>query len=220
MKNFFVFAILVIAMSLNIFSQEQTQKHLSVGPYFAFKGGVNGSNVQEGRKNAISIYPVPDFGATAFLPLIEDYSLAVSCDVGYSAYSYSLKDGSLGTKYDFHYGYLSLSPNFYFLYFFLGFNFGYPLHADFGETIDTKDLNIMAEFRVGVTYPLIYDESVSMNIFANAGYMLTGIYKNYQKGDPLKVLVPNIPPDFTTEAYNPRPVSFSIGLNYLFTINY
>jgi hypothetical protein len=46
--------------------------------------------------------------------------------------------------------------------------------------------------------------------------MLTGIYKDYGKDDPLSKLAPAIPPDVITNKYNPHPASVSLGMNWLF----
>ncbi len=227
MKRILIMLIISLFSFNSIFSQDETIQEdnqsksiWSIGPYFGFKAGVNGQNVQLGRKNGISLYPVPDFGVSSFFALVEDYTLGLSIDFGYSAYSFTLIDERFNDKYNFHFGYLTLSPQFYFLYYGIGFTFGYPLNADYGETIPTEDLNLLAEFNVSFSYPILYDEDISMNFFAKAGYFLTGVYENYAKQDPLKDIIPEIPPDKTTEAFNPRPVSFMIGLNYLFTVDF
>lgn len=203
------------------FSQEDTisPSLLSIGPYFSFKAGINGGNVQQGRKNTISSYAIPDFGASIHYALKDDYSIAISCDLGYSNYSYGLISVDDNSKYNFHYSYITLSPNIYFMYFNVGFTFGYPINANFGETINTNHLNPLAEFNLGAYYPIIYDEDIEMDVFANVGYMLTGIYTDYHKFDPLQDLIKAVPPDITTDLYNPRALSLSIGINYLFSIN-
>ncbi len=220
-KMLIALLILIPLFSCNTFSQEdQIQPSLlSIGPYFAFKGGVNGGNVQLGRKNALSFYAVPDFGVAVHYALKDDYSVALSCNLGYSTYSYGLIGVDNDVNYNFHYGYISISPNIYFMYFNLGFTLGYPINADFGESINTNHLNPLAEFNLGAYYPIMYDEDMEMDVFINAGYMLAGVYKDYAKDDPLKNLVKAVPPDITTDLYNPRAITFAIGINYLFSID-
>jgi len=226
MKKIWLTIIIAIIYLNPVFSQNNTDQNenqskqiLSIGPYFGFKAGVNGQNVQLGRKNGVSLYPVPDFGVSSFLSLNEDYSLGISLDLGYSTYSYTLIDSRFNDKYNFHFAYLTLNPIFYFIYYGIGFTIGYPLNADFGESIPTENLSFIAEFNISFTYPILFDEDIAMNFFAKAGYFLTGVYKNYKEHDPLKDKIPEVPPDHTSEAFNPRPISLLIGLNYLFTID-
>jgi len=213
-------AIATFLLSLSALCAQGSPSFVNVGPYFDFKAGINGGNVQSGRKNGVGFYPIPDFGFRGFLPLKSDYSLGLSCDLGYSSYSYALIDVRNDKKYDFNYGYITLNPCFFISYAGFGFNFGYPLHADFGESISTDKINILAEFQLMGYYPIMYDEEVEMSVFAKLGYMLTGVYKEYDEDDPLKGKVPDLPPDETTNVFNPRVLSLSVGLSYLFTLQY
>lgn len=193
------------------------QELFRVGPYLQLKAGVNGGNIPDGRKNAIAFNGIPDFGATCYVPLSLDSDLAATFDLGLSTYSFSFKDVHKGDVYQQKYSYINLAMNFHLYYTMMGFNFGLPVSADMeGREIKTDNLEIMAEFRLGAIIPLMQDEDGSLNIMVYAGYMMTGIYSDFEKDDPLKNLIPEIPPQEITQKFNPRAVSISIGLNYMF----
>lgn len=75
-------------------------------------------------------------------------------------------------------------------------------------TRDLKENTQMAlEIRVGTMIPVLKSATGRLNVFANAGYMLTGIYK-----DEFYAKFP------TQSQYNPSTMSFSLGVNYVFNL--
>ena len=215
-KLFFLFALLII---LNDLKAEPGQL-LSVGPFLTFKGGVNGSEVLKGRKNKVTFNSIPDFGASCFVPLNETGKLAVIVDLAYSSYSFGIKDANGTKEFTENFSYVSLSPNFYFQGFYIGFNFGMPAAADFGSTIDVGKIATLTEIRVGGKIPLYTDDTGTLNFIIQGAYMLSGVFSDFENNDPLKNEIPPIPPDKLASQYNPRVVSASLGISYLFNINY
>lgn len=218
-KMIFLLAILCIS-NCYIQAQEATQasEPLSIGPYIALKAGVNGSNVQEGRKNGMSFNGIPDAGIGFFMPLGNNGNLGLFGDLGYSLYTFDIKDIGKGTVYNNKYAYVTFSPNFQFGYFRIGFNLGIPISGKVEEDVKNTAMNYLAEFRLTGWYPLIEDADGKLILFLTGGYMMTGIFKDYAKDDPLKKYIPVIPPDYTTNKFNLRAISASIGINYMFNI--
>lgn len=199
----------------------QEYRSFCVGPYLGFKAGLNGGNVMDGRKNAMNIARVPEFGVNSLLILSNEYDLGACFGLGYADYSYKIKGYAVGREYKCNYSYINLSTELYFQGITMGFAFGYPLAADFGSKIDADKLGFMSEFKIGYIYPVMLDleEGASLNLYINAGYMLTGIFKDYAKDDPLLPFVPAVPPQTSSSKYNPRVVSITIGMSYWFGIH-
>lgn len=219
----FIYGFLIFLLILpHTLSAADDFHYFSVGPYFSLKTGVNGGHVMDGRKNGLAFNGIPDFGATCFYPLGEETDLGMTFDLGLSTYAFVIK-GVVGdevfSEYTNKFSYLAFAPNLHFDGFMAGFNFGYPLFANFGDKIDANKLNMMVEFRLAYLYPVMMDDDGTLNVFAQAGYMFTGIYDNYEEDDPLLEAIPPIPEgDEPSNKYNPRAISLSIGLTYLFNL--
>lgn len=194
------------------------ENYIDFGLFFGFKGGVNGNYIPLGRKNAFAFHAVPDFGARVFVPLNETADLGMSFDLSYSNYMYGVKNFYTEEYYAHKYAYIAISPMFHFFEAFFGFNFGYPVNADFGEKINTDHLNLLAEFRMGAEITVLGDEKGKVNIFAIAGYSLTGLYTDFSKHDPLLEIIPPEEKQTITNKFNPRPLTLLIGVSYMFTI--
>ena len=69
----------------------QEYRSFCVGPYLGFKAGLNGGNVMDGRKNAMNIARVPEFGVNSLLILSNEYDLGACFGLGYADYSYKIK---------------------------------------------------------------------------------------------------------------------------------
>lgn len=189
-----------------------------MGPFISAKAGINGGNVANGRKNAVAFNGLPDFGVTMFIPLSEENELGFCTDLALTTYAYTMRGLQFSNEFTMKYSYITLSPSFYFSSFLIGFNFGFPVAADYGAKLDASKLSMMVEFRLGMSLPLISDEDGRLNIIATAGYMLTGVYEDFAKDDPLLTYMPAVPPEKITSEFNPRPISFSLGLNYMFNL--
>jgi len=153
------------------------------------------------------------------LLLSSENDIGLTADLGLLNYAYKIKGINVGKEYTMRYSYIALGTSFYFSGFTFGFNFGVPIAASFGNTIPTSSLGFMTEFKVGGLIPLKIDESGSLNLLINAGYMLSGIYDNYTKNDPLLPYIPELPPYSISTKYNHRALSLNIGINYLFNMN-
>lgn len=209
-------ALLMFTYSFWAFAQEEGDFHyLSAGPFFALKGGVNGGYIPEGRKNAALFNGLPDFGITLFYPLGEESDLGLMMDLAYTTYAYQIEGVDVNYKADCKYSYISFAPNMHYNGFVAGFNFGMPIDNSFGDKLKSEKLNFMVEIRLGYVYPLLNDEDGSLNVFMQAGYMMTGLFSDYVKDDPLLATIPPTYPEKFTNKYNPRTVSLLIGLNYL-----
>jgi hypothetical protein len=208
---------LIFAGFASAYSQEY--QSFSAGPFISFKGGLNGGSVMQGRKNALAFVKTPDFGVTSLTMLSAEHDLGVVCDLACSSYGYKIKGVDVNKEYTLSYTYITLGPAFYFSGFTFGFNFGVPIAADFGSKIKSSKLALMSEFKVGYMYPLMLEKESSLNIFINAGYMLSGMYKKFTKDDPLLPYIPEVEPYKISSKYNPRALSVSIGFSYLFSID-
>lgn len=218
MKRIILTIAALIFLQYGAFSQGQYI--VKFGPYLDFKTGVNGTDSPRGRKNALGFNGIPDFGFTTYLPISATSDLAVTFDFGYSTYTYRQQNYDTEENFDFRYSYATFCASFYFEKFLIGFNFGYPVSADFGETIDVDLLSSLAEIEFGYSYPMFEDETGVLNAYIKAGYFLTGVYDDYDEDDPVKELAPVQAPDRLTNAFNPRAASVSIGINYLFNFTF
>lgn len=217
MKKIIIATLFILTFSL---VRAQDAHEFSWGPYLQLKAGVNGGNIPEGRKNAVLFNGVPDFGLSIYYPLGEFYDIGLMADLGMSTYAFGQKDVINAVQYDLKFSYLTFAPYFYFQGFMAGLALGYPLMADYGAEIDTKHVAFMAELRLSGMYPLYMDESGSLNAVLHAGYMLTGVYEDFPVDDALKEIIPALPPQVHTNKYNPRVISISLGINYLFNMEY
>jgi hypothetical protein len=208
----------VIALLLFLFysSKAQLNYPLSAGPFLSAKAGYNTSYSPWERKNLFAFNGLPDFGFSFYIPASEEYKLGWMFDLAISTYAYQVKGMNNDTKFTMKYSYFTLCPGFYYSGIYAGINIGLPVFADYGVKLETNKLNILSEVRFGGIIPIIEDETGRVNIIFHAGYMLTGIYKEFVIDDPL---IKHFPPDssqnFTNE-FNPHTISFSLGLNYMF----
>lgn len=210
--------LLIILFSSNNNYANETGTY-SVGPFFSLKGGINGTNTPDGRKNGIAFNGIPDFGLSLKYNMGKEANLGLIFSPGYSTYSYQIKNSRSeqeggGIIYDHKYSYFTFGLDFAFENLITGFNFGIPLSADMEGEINTDHLQTLAEFRIGAGVPLIDDESGRLDLIIYAGYMLSGIYSDFSTDDPLKDIVPVKLPQKLSDEFNPRVVSVSFGFRY------
>ncbi|HPI20121.1 MAG TPA: hypothetical protein PKY56_07090 [Candidatus Kapabacteria bacterium] len=218
MRSFITFFFVAIIFSSLAFCQDANR--FLIGPSLGMKAGVNGAPSLEGRKNGLAFNGIPEIGISAFYWLSDTSNLAFHCDLSYSTYSFLQKSGINDKEFTEKFGYLKFGADFYFSNFLLGFGVGLPLSGDIeGNEIDTKILNALTEIRLAGWLPVVADETGTLNLFIQASYMLTGVFKDYSKNDPLLSYLPPSTPYNVAEKYNPRVVSLSIGFNYLFNLN-
>ncbi len=213
-------AFIVFALIITPIAYSQESNRFLIGPSLGMKAGVNGAPSLEGRKNGLAFNGIPEIGVSAFYWLSDTSNLAITFDLSYSTYSFLQKSGINDKEFTEKFSYFKFGADFYFSHFLLGFGVGLPLSGDIeGNEIDTKILNALTEIRLAGWLPVVSDETGTLNLFIQASYMLTGVFKDYSKNDPLLGALPSSPPYNVAEKYNPRVVSLTIGFNYLFSLN-
>jgi len=218
MRSFIGFIFVAIIFSSLAFCQDVNR--FLIGPSLGMKAGVNGAPSLEGRKNGLAFNGIPEIGVSAFYWLSDTSDLAIISELSYSTYSFLQKSGINDKEFTEKFSYFKFGADFYFSHFLLGFGVGLPLSSDIeGNEIDTKILNALTEIRLAGWLPVMADETGTLNLFIQASYMLTGVFKDYSKNDPLFSAIPPTPPYNVAEKYNPRVVSLLIGFNYLFNLN-
>lgn len=212
-----IILIAFFSIIFNAAAQDEDLYPLSIGPLLSGKFGINGVDTPLGRQNGLAVSPLPDFGITAYLPTSNYANLGALISIEYASYSFMLNDFDRNIKYQHNLQYVTFSAAFYFDKFWLGFGAGLPLGANYeGIEISSNILTIITDVRIGFMYPIYYDEDARLNLFIEGAYMLTGIYKDYPKNDPLAAVIPPFKSDPITDVFNPRAASIRIGFNYMF----
>jgi hypothetical protein len=233
MKRLFLCAVILVAFSMDSIAQDVDQ--LAVGLFVAGKGGMNIGKQDPTSESGFVVNPLSDFGLTGYIPVSNRKNYGILLDIAMSSVSFSEKrikptEGVVITK---KFSYLTFAPSFNFSYLTFGFALGLPMGVsqkdangnDLGTIVvsdstfispgvtgvvtrDLKENTQMAlEIRVGTMIPVLKSATGRLNVFANAGYMLTGIYK-----DEFYAKFP------TQSQYNPSTMSFSLGVNYVFNL--
>ena len=210
---------LILFLSNSLLAQEPRiydNPQIGAGIYIAGKAGVNGVESPEDRKNKFALNNIPDFGIKLQWKKAAGGKVALLFDLGYSSYSYYVEHIPTSADYKHNYYFLNLGPTVKFRFIYAGFNFGIPATANVEEReIETADLNIIAELFIGGEYTLFKDDTGEFNIYAETGYMLSPVYDNFYRFDPLKEILPG-QQDNVTSQFNPRVFSISVGISYLF----
>ncbi len=233
MKRLFLCVVLLVSASMEILAQDVDQ--LAVGLFVAGKGGMNIGKQDPVFESGFVLNPLSDFGLTGYIPVSRRKNYGILLDVGMSSYSFSEKrikptEGVAITK---KFSYLSFAPSFTISNLTFGFALGLPMGVsqkdangnDLGTItvsdstfispgvtgVVTRDLKentqMTLEIRVGTMIPVLKSPTGRLNVFANVGYMLSGIYKDdYYKFFP------------QSSQYNPSTMSFSVGVNYIFNL--
>lgn len=215
-----LYILIFIATASFAIAQQSTPdiRQYGLGPSLAGKAGINGGNYPTGRENGVAINTTPDFALRFYAPLSDFMNLGATFDLGYSSYGFKMKAADFDAEYTEKFRYVTLGASIQFGYFWSGANFGLPVAANMGSDIDADLVSELVEFRVGGEYPVIISETGRLNAFIVAGYFLSGTFKDFEEGDPLKDLIPVKEPQIPTNEFNPRPVSLSIGFSYLFDL--
>ena len=220
MRNISMFLIIFLIFSVSLHAQKDIpprENHpISMGPYFAIKGGVNTSDVPEGIQNGFNFGGLSDFGACFYVPFKRDQKMGLLVDLTYSSYTYNLNlydDDQVEWTNDF--SYVSIAPMLYYGGFLIGFNLGFPDGASSDESsvdaiYDADDMAMAFFGRMGASLTLFEDENVWINLDLRADYMLTGLFN---EADTPTLFVDGDPYSF--EDYNPHPVSISLGFSVM-----
>ncbi len=216
MKNVTLIFITAILLTGNARAQQGIEA--GIGPAISLKSGINAIESPPGRENKFAFSSIPDLGISTIFHFYGSDKLGAGLNLLYASYFYNVESNADGNTYKVMLSYYSFTTYFKFDFITMGFNFGIPASAKAEEKLDVENIKILTEFRLGFIYPLLNDETGRLNIFLNAGYMLTGIYDKYTENDPLPEQAP-VPEGQLTENFNPRVLSISLGFNYLIKFN-
>lgn len=216
--------ILLTILTLCLFSANYSKADggfpFGIGPYITLKSGVNANSVPNGIKNGFNINPLPDFGATIYFPLSSESRFGLTCDFGYSTYTYKLKwTDDPDNPWTNEFSYFTINPNLHLYGFLLGVAVGFPMNANTDNAAmkplySTDNLTTYFEIRIGGMIPVFESVFGRVNILINGGYSLSGIYKENQSwsiwrhGTQYSLNGDN----------NPHPAWLSIGLSYIFNL--
>ncbi len=193
---------------------------LSVGPFISAKFGINGNDTPYGRKNGLAFCNLPDLGVNFWMPLSSASNLGISLDAAFSSYAYKIKRVADSREFTHRYKYITINPQFTFSGFNLGLSLGVPVSGEYnGVEIKKSALATVSEVTVGGAVPVFSDESGRMCIIMKGSYMLSGIYSDYAKNDPLSSLIPAEAPQKITGYFNPRAAAVSVGFSYMFNLS-
>lgn len=232
-KKLITVSLIVLTASLNVYAQRSIAP-LSAGPFIAFKGGTNLGSTSELISSNFAFNGLPDFGASLYVPLSSSSKLGLMVDLGYITLAYGeeidgtdltgalgdlfgvdlpgniFSDGDLSFTHRLHY--IGISPQLTINSLLFGFQLGIPVggttknDADIEEDIETDGLSTIFEIVGGAKIPLVKKKSGRLNLLLKASYALSGLLKE--------------PDDLgDAEFYNPKVLSISVGVNYLFSLS-
>lgn len=193
-----------------------------LGVYFGFKEGVNAVNTPDGRRNGFAFNSIPDAGIKFEYPLGSNSSISLYSELGYSNYSFIIKESKSSDNtqsFKHHFSYLSLTPGIIFDIINIGISFGLPISANYGPNIDLSTIGALVQVNAGANINLYSDDFGSLKLNIQAGYMLTGIFKDYGENDPLIEIIPPKNPQIITNEFNPRVASLMLGLSFVLNMN-
>jgi len=222
-KTLFLLIILVLVSSNSLLAQPDEDDiiywdnyPLSIGIYMGYKAGVSFVDPPEGRQNAIAFNGLPDVGLSVMIPVSQTSMQAFQLDLGFSNFSYYMKDYHSEDKYKHSFSYFTITPGYFFSGLLAGFNFGFPISADYDKNkIDADKVDFMASVYLGGMFPIFKDTDGRLNIFIKAEYFFTGMYKDFRKNDPMIPVIPPMTGYPLNDLHNPRVVSLQLGFNYL-----
>jgi hypothetical protein len=196
---------------------------LSLGAFLAAKAGVN-TTVAQDYKTDVNINPLPDIGISIIAPFEANDRFGAGLDIGYTTYSYITKPYSGVTVTNTiieRYSYVNLFPHFNLYGVVVGVNVGFApsgsakTKADQSVSVVTPaktelssdELGTLIELRLGGNFPVWRNPTGHLNFYVMGGYVLGGLYSDYQQ----YLYSPNAD-------NNPRPASLALGLAYYFTV--
>lgn len=215
-------------------SSAATQEPYSVfaGVYLHGKAGMK-ANVAHGYKTDVTFMSTPDFGISLMFPFTRNGNLGFGLSVGLGNYGYVNKPESNVTdnnKIIEQYQFISIFPHVNLSGVILGLNLNNPSGGS-TKTAAGTDVSVIRsnlttnkpdyssylgsfnEIVAGVSIPVLDESYGRLNASLLFGYALSGIYKN--DSDYLFAYDDNIT---LSSDNNPKPVSVSIGVSFLFKI--
>lgn len=203
-------------------NEKENKYGIFVGLGAMAKASVN-TKVSTGDKTDVGFATVPDYHLSLFVPFNNKASVGFGLDVGYSYYSYITKPESNATDTNslkFQYSYFNLFPHLNLYGFVIGASFLSSPDLTSRNLIGNETANAegikrtnepvsMTEIRIGGCIPVMDEIYGRLNINIMAGYMISGQHK-----ENLRINGSN------TANANPQPASLSLGLSYLFKIQF
>ncbi len=183
-----------------------------IGPYITLKGGVNTVDPVQGIKNGFTINPLPDFGATFYIPFSKTDNIGVNADLFYGTYAYQFRVyGNETVNWIEQFHYIALGANVNFNGLILGLNLGIPVGGyvdnpalpDNSKDVRTENLGFLAEGHIGGQIPLFKNALGRLCLYVQLGYNFSGIYTNLTEAQ---------------DKYNPQPASAQLGFSYIFNL--
>ncbi|MGC9077573.1 MAG: hypothetical protein ACP5I9_02315 [Candidatus Kapaibacteriota bacterium] len=209
MKKFiliqFVFSI-VSVLAQDYYWGSQTKSLSQVGVYITGKGCVNTVDPPQGVKNDFQLSKMPDLGLKFSYRFEGTSNTKIFGEISYlSAYmKYKLyNNSSVNWVNEFHY--INFGVGFEFSNFLISMNLGLPSSGKWSTSLGysnelaKEDMNTMLQLRVGAIIPIVKDNTGDLNFLIHADYFLVGALSQDSN-------------------YNPRIVSLSLGLNYMFNL--
>ena len=229
----FIFLFL-ISITLNT-AKSEDKFYFGGGVYLGYKGSVNIEGLQSGRKMGYAFNPLPEMGGSVDLLLLNNIGVIV--DIGLTSSSYETKGSGIipgetriRSAVEKH-KYITFNPKLYIFGFTLGLNISKPVSSSYDYQsgliseniknipIPTSVLSTLMEIHLGGKINLFETGLGKLYLKLDLDYPLTGIYSDYAKDDPLKKAIPPEPGSLLIDpTKNPKPASFTIGLNYMFNI--
>lgn len=215
-------------------AQETTTLPMQIGVHAGIRSGVNISEIPSGWKTGIAFGSLPDLGLTAIVPISAEYALSALVDIGVMSTSYRTKPFYSPTDSNTvitQNNYLSFAPSVLFRFGYLGLNMGIPLSSTRSASDETvsgtsfvnaqqasalnNELSMLFELRLGGYFPLIRDEEGVLSAFALLSYQLNGSYSSFNKVQDV-VYPAGDGTGVVTDTHNPRTLSLTIGMRYVF----
>ncbi|MBL7975527.1 MAG: hypothetical protein JNJ85_11485 [Candidatus Kapabacteria bacterium] len=206
------------------------------GVYLHGKAGMK-ANVAHGYKTDVTFLSTPDFGAQLLFPFTRNGNLGFGLSIGLGNYGYVNKPESNVTdnnKVIEQYQFISIFPHFNLSGVILGLN----MNSASGGTVKTaagtevsvvisdtkpdysKYLNSFNEIVAGVSIPVLDESYGRLNASLLVGYALNGIYKDITSDRSYYMFAydDNNILGKSSSDNNPKPVSLSVGVSFLFKI--
>ena len=214
MRRFISVSVIILAVFTNtLFSynwDEESEGNytLGVGLQIGYKMGVNAADPPQGIKNDLGLAGIPDFGVTVYIPFDKRSKMGLVADAMYANYAFGLKMyDDPNNKWTNRLNYLTLGGHFYLSGFTLGLVIGLPtggeaVYESRTDEIKSDQLATMYALKIGANIPVYYDDIGRLNLVAQLGYFLSGLYSD----------------GFGPRANNPHPASLMLGISYMFNM--
>lgn len=213
---------------------EEVSTPIQLGAHVGVRAGINASEIPTGWKTGVGVGSLPDIGLSGIVPVSAEYNLSTLMDIGVMSTSYKTKpfyspsDSNTTVTQN---QYLSFAPSLLYRYGYVGLNIGIPLASTLSTSDETtttssfmsnkqasafnNELALLLELRVGGYLPLIRDNEGTLSAFLLFSYQLSGTYSSFTKVRD-SIYPAGDGTGSVSDIHNPRALSLSLGLRYLF----